>query len=290
MWRILFAAVFWGFNWPAVKILLGGASPWTLRAAGLAGGFCVLLVILAVMGRSLRLPAAAVRPVVVGGLLNIVGFNVCAVFAQLTMPTSRAAIVTFTMPLWAQLFGWIWLGEKLDRLRLVSLSLGMGGLGLLSVPFWPVIAAGGVPFGLVYALGAAIFWALGTVYLKRNPIPGEPLAGVAWQIFVGAVVCTLAMLAFETPYLDLSDPKRFTAFVYHIVLPQGIVYVVWFALLTRVAASTAALGTLLIPIFGVIGAVVLLGDRPTTLDMAGLALILAAVGGDTLFRRRIAAG
>ena len=43
MWRIWAAALFWGLNWPVIKVLLTGAGPWTLRAAGLTGG-AVLLV------------------------------------------------------------------------------------------------------------------------------------------------------------------------------------------------------------------------------------------------------
>jgi drug/metabolite transporter (DMT)-like permease len=44
-----------------------------------------------------------------------------------------------------------------------------------------------------------------------------------------------------------------------------------------VSVSTTALGTLLVPIFGVLGAVVLLGERPSAVDLVGFALILAAV-------------
>lgn len=286
MWRIWFAACFWGFNWAAVRLLLDGISPWTLRAIGLTGGFALLSTLVLVTGRSLYVPGSSVRRVLIGGALNIMAFNIFAVFAQLSMPTSRAAIVTFTMPLWAALFAWIWLAEPIDRARALSLTLGAFGLALLSVAFWPTLARGGIPWGLLYALGAAICWALGTVYLKKYPIGGDPLAAIAWQVGVGAVACTLAMLAFETPRIDLSDPKRMVALAYHIILPQGLVYVVWFGLLDRVPASTAALGTLLIPIFGVIGAIAILGDWPTPLDVAGLALILAAVGGDAIWRRQ----
>ena len=38
MWRIWIAALFWGLNWPAVKLALAGFSPWTLRAVGLGLG------------------------------------------------------------------------------------------------------------------------------------------------------------------------------------------------------------------------------------------------------------
>ncbi len=284
MWRIWAAALFWGLNWPAVKIILGTSGPWTLRAAGLTGGAALLLAYAQLTGQSLAVPRTHWRTLAFGGLFGVAGFNICAVFAQLSMPTSRAAILTFTMPLWVALFSWLFLAERLDGLRVASLTLGALGLGLLSVPFWPVIQTGGVPFGLVYVLGAAITWAAGTIILKRWPVHAEPIAITAWQVVVAAVVCTIGMLILERPYLDLSRPEAAAAFAYHIVLPQAAAYVLWFNLVGRVPASTAALGTLLIPIFGVSGAIILLGDWPTVLDVAGLALILVAVGLDQIIR------
>ncbi len=286
MWRIWVAALFWGLNWPAVKIILGTAGPWTLRAAGLSGGAVLLLAYGRMSGTSLAVPRADWPTLAIGGVFGVAGFNICAVFAQLSMPTSRAAILTFTMPLWVAVFSWLFLNETLDRLRLTSLGLGAIGLGLLSVPFWPQISQGGVPFGLVYVLGAAITWAAGTVILKRWPVGAEPVAITAWQVVVAAVVCTVGMLLVERPYLDLSRPEAAIAFAYHIAMPQAAAYVFWFTLMGRVPASTAALGTLLVPIFGVVGAIALLGDWPTPLDVAGLCLILVAVGLDQVIRGR----
>ncbi len=284
MWRIWGAALFWGLNWPAVKIILGASSPWTLRAAGLSGGAALLLAYGRLSGQSLHVPREHWRTLAFGGLLGVAGFNICAVFAQLSMPTSRAAILTFTMPLWVALFSWLFLGEKLDRLRIASLGLGAIGLGVLSMPFWPIVKAGGVPFGLIYVLGAAITWAAGTVVLKRWPVQAAPFAITAWQVVVAAVICTVGMLILEQPYLDLTRPEAALAFAYHIVLPQAAAYVLWFSLVGRVPASTAALGTLLIPIFGVAGAIALLGEWPTLIDVLGLGLILAAVGIDQIVR------
>jgi drug/metabolite transporter (DMT)-like permease len=284
MGRMWLAALFWGFNWPAVKIMLDAASPWTLRAAGLAGGGIILLTGASFAGRQMTIPRAAWRRLAVASALNVLGFNVCSVFAQLSMPTSRAAILTFTMPLWAALFAWLFLGEQLDARRRASLALGALGIAVLSVPFWPIVQAGGLPWGLVYVIGAAVSWALGTIWMMAKPIAADPIAVTAWQVALAAVACAICMALFETPRLDLSSPQVAAAFAYHILLPQCVAYVLWFTLLREVAASKAALGTLLIPIFGVAGSILLLGDWPTGLDVVGLALILAAVANDQILR------
>jgi drug/metabolite transporter (DMT)-like permease len=285
MWRMWLAAMMWGVNWPAVKIMLATSSPWTLRAAGLAGGGAILLAGVKLSGRSLAIPRDQWGRLAVASALNVFGFNVCSVFAQLSMPTSRAAILTFTMPLWAAFFAWLFLGETLDRRRLLSLALGAIGIGFLAVPFLPIIQAGGLPWGLVYVLGAAVTWALGTVWMKARPIAADPIAVTAWQVALAAMACTVFMAALERPYLDLTQPAAAAAFLYHITLPQCLAYLLWFGLLRQVSASRAAIGTLLIPIFGVLGSIAILGDWPTLLDLVGLALILAAVAMDQVMRR-----
>lgn len=289
MWKLWAATFFWGLNWPAVKLILPTAAPWTLRAAGLTGGAVLLTLAVRFSGQSMAIPRREWGRLAVASLLNIAAFNICAVFAQLNLPTSRATIITFTMPIWAAVLGWMFLGERVDRLKAASLALGVAGLCMLAVPFWPVIRDGGVPIGVVYALGAAIAWAAGTVWLRGYPLSSPAMSSTAWQVILGAAVCTLGMLAFERPYLDLSRPEAAIAFAYHIALPQALAYVLWFGLIRDVPASTAALGTLLIPIFGVAGAVLILGDRPTALDLAGLALILSAVAIDQIFRVKLVA-
>ena len=277
MWRIWLAALFWGLNFSAVKTLLEDTAPWTLRSAGLVVGGLLLMATTRLAGKSLAVPRSHWRPLVLAAMLNVVGFNVFAVFAQLTMPASRAVIMIYTMPLWSVIFARIILGEAIDGLRWGALALGAGGIALLAQPFWWQALAGELPLGFAFVMGAAISWAAGTVYTKRAAIPGDPLAITAWQIGLGAVATTVGMLAFETPRLDVWRPEIAATFAYHVVFPQAAAYVLWFGLMTRVSASTLALGTLLVPVFGVMGAVVLLGERPTLGDMAGFVLILAAV-------------
>jgi drug/metabolite transporter (DMT)-like permease len=276
VWRIWLAALFWGLNFPAVKILIGGISPWTLRAIGLTFGGVLLATVTVASGQSLAIPKRHWRDLAIAGLLALAGFNMCAVFAQLLMPASRAAILIYTMPLWSVLLSWLILGEQIDRLRAQSLAVGGHGLALLSIPFWLQLQSGEPPYGLVFVLGAAISWAFGTVYLKRSRIEATPLAITTWQVLAGAAVTTIGMLLFETPRIELT-PTITATLAYHVIFPQAVAYALWFGLMARVSASTAAIGTLLVPIFGVIGSVILLSEQPTALDLVGFGLILLAV-------------
>jgi drug/metabolite transporter (DMT)-like permease len=255
----------------------GRGWPVDIASGGPRFGSLIFKLLTLASGQSLSIPKSQWWALAIAGLFNVAGFNICAVFAQLSMPTSRAAIVTFTMPVWSSLLAWAWLGDRIDHIRGLSLIVGSTGLAVLSMPFWSTLQGGAVPFGLIFALGAAISWAVGTVYIKFRPIAGDPIAVTAWQIGVGATVCASGMAMLESPRIDLSQPVIVCALIYHVVFCQAIAYALWFGLVRRVSASTAALGTMLIPIFGVIGAILILGERPTSLDLGGFALVLAGV-------------
>lgn len=284
MWRIWAAALFWGLNWPAIKILLTGASPWTLRAAGLSAGTLLLAGATLAMGQSLRVDRRYWASLVVAGLLNVAAFNVLAVFAQMTMTASRAAILTYTMPLWSVLFGSLVLGERIDIVRGFVLALGAAGIALLAAPFWPSIVSGRIPPGLAFVLASAITWAAGTVYLKWATPQGDPLALTTWQFVIGAAAATLGMLAFESPRLELGRPDLLAVFIYHVVFPQAAAYALWFDLMARIEASKAALGTLLVPIVAVVSSSLWLGEKLSLLDFSGFAAILGAILIDQGFR------
>lgn len=267
-------ALLWGFNWPAVKIALGEIKPWTLRASGMAlGGLC-LVAIAALRGQSIAVKRSQWLGLGAAGLLSIAAFNILLAFAQLSAPTSRAAIITFTMPIWTVLFARILLKEPLDGRRQLGLALGIAGLVALG---WPIIRAGDISIGLLYALLAGICWALGTIISKRFPVDAPPLAVAAWQLLTGAACAAAGMLAFEGVELPHElKPATIMAFLYHVLFAQALAYVLWFAALSRLPAGTASLGTLMVPAIGVAGAVFLLGEKPTLPDLAGLILVIGA--------------
>jgi drug/metabolite transporter (DMT)-like permease len=274
-------ALLWGFNWPAVKIALGEMPPFAIRMIGLGAGALVLLVVAVLFGRPLRVPRRDLKPLLVAGLLNIGVFNLAVVFAQLTTSTSRAAILTFTMPLWSVLFARLFLGERIDGRKAVALGLGMVGIGCLAAPLF---AGQGSAAGLIFPLVAALSWTAGTLYMKVHPITGDRVSNTAWQLMIAAGLSGLCfVVAGETLPATLSG-KVWLALGYHVVFATAMAYLLWFILLNRFSAGSAALTTLAIPVVGVLGAMALIGERPSLLDLAGFAAVMSAAA-LTMFSR-----
>ena len=107
--------------------------------------------------------------------------------------------------------------------------------------------------GIALALAAAILFALGSVRTKA-PLPIAPIAQVAWQVGLGCAPMMLFGLAVEQPDFSRLSSTGAAVLIYMTLGPMGLCYLTWFAALRRLPASTAALGTLIVPVIGVIAA------------------------------------
>ena len=282
-------AIAWGLNWPAVKIMLSVLPPFAARGLGLGAGV-VLLFGLALWRRLPLWPQRAAWPAVaIGGVLTVAVFNICTAFAQLTTSTSRAAVLTFTMPMMSAALAWWLLGERPDRRGALALALGGAGVVVLAVPVLQGLASplpGASAWGLLLPLGAALAWALGTVATKRWPPPGERIVLTAWQLGIGASVASLASLAFGEALPVVWPPQVLLALAWHVCIATAVAYVLWYRLLASASATVSSLTTLAVPVVGVIGAMALVGDRPSGTDWVGFGLVL---GGAALALLRIGA-
>ena len=274
-------AIAWGLNWPAVK---------TMLTLGLGLGV-LLLAGLALLRRTPLWPQRAAWPAIwVGGLLTVAVFNICTAFAQLTTSTSRAAVLTFTMPLMSAALAWWLLGDRPDRRSRVALGLGGLGVACLALPVLQALAAAAsgaarTPlWGLLLPLGAALAWALGTVATKRWPPPGDRIVLTAWQLGIGAAVAAVAALA-AGEHLPTVWPLRVqVALAWHVLIATAVAYVLWYRLLASATATVSSLTTLAVPVVGVLGAMALVGDRPSATDWVGFILVL---GGAALAMVRV---
>ncbi len=280
-------ALAWGLNWPAVKIMLSVLPPFLLRGLGLGGGALLLLALAMVQGKSPWPPRAGWPGVLVGGALTVAGFNFCTAFAQLSTSTSRAAVLTFTTPMMAAALAWVFLGERPGRRGGAALALGSVGVLVLALPVLVQAGHGGPLRGLLLPLAAALFWALGTVAAKRWPPQGDRIVVTAWQLLLGALSGGVAALAVGERLPTAWPAAVVLAMAYHVVIATSVAYVLWYRLLASASATASSLAVLAVPVVGVLGAMALVGDRPSAADWLGFALVL---GGAALVVLRLPQG
>jgi drug/metabolite transporter (DMT)-like permease len=271
---LVLLCLIWGVTWPMMKIALTEIPPLSMRTLTAGIGASGLVVICLITRRSLRVPAGkAWAHVVAASILNVTAFSLFTAFAQIAAATSRVAILTYAMPIWALVLAWVVLGERPSRIQTVAITLCAVGLAVLILP----LATGGVPIGLLLALASGFSWAAGTVYLKWARIEADPVGVATWQIAIAFFVIAGFMFAFDGG-LDLrrAHAGALWAVLFAGVAGNAIAYALWFDIVRRVSALTATLGVVGIPVIGVVSTMLILGERLTAADGIGFAFIFAA--------------
>jgi drug/metabolite transporter (DMT)-like permease len=265
----------WGFNWPIMKLVVVAVPPMIFRGLCLVPAAFGLFAIVRLSGQPLRVPPGRWGQMAALALTNVVGWNIFATYGVSLLPSGRAAILGYTMPLWSMLLSRWLLDEPLTRRRIVGLLLGMAAMGLLLAAELGTL--GSAPWGVLFMLVAAFCWGLGVVLYKRAPIDMPISALTAWQMLLGGVPILAAGLLFEpVDWGAVGEGPRF-GLVYNVFVAFLFCYWAWNRLVQMLPVAVSSLGSLIIPVVGVFSGMAILGERPHWQDFAALLLVLGAL-------------
>jgi drug/metabolite transporter (DMT)-like permease len=281
---LLTLSLFWGLNWPAMKISVSEIPPWTFRSYCIVLSGIGLLILAKANGFKLMLPFDKLKSLCLVALFSTTGWHLFSAHGVLRMNAGRAVIIAFTMPLWANILSALLLKERITSTRLLALGIGLGGIGLL---IWPELeAVGAAPLGVVFMLAAAVSWATGTVLIKRTDwdTPTTVLAG--WQLLLGGIPVVMGALFFEPAGFSLNvSAKAIFALTYTILFPMIYCHWAYFKLIRIFPAGIAAIGTLAIPVVGVFSSTLILNEPVGISEMVALVLVVAALTIALLFEK-----
>jgi drug/metabolite transporter (DMT)-like permease len=265
----------WALNWAFIKLLLREWPPLFSRGvSGVAAGV-LLAVIASTRGESLKVPRGAWGALLLAAFTNVFAWMGFGTAAMVDLSISEGTLLVYTMPIWAMLLSWPLLGTRPQGREYAALALGCAGIATLFAGDTLALGAGKLP-GVTLALAAAILFAFGSVRTKA-PLPMAPVAQVAWQVGLGCLPMVVFGLLVEEPDFGRLSSTGGAVLLYMTLGPMGLCYLTWFAALQRLPASTAALGTLTVPVMGVIAAAGVLGEPLGARQIIAAALTLGGV-------------
>lgn len=266
----------WGLSWPAMRIVFTELPVWQFRAVtSVIGG--VTLLAMGIGGRGgWRIPRPLWPALCTAALFNIATWNICVGYGLANIGAGQGAIIVYTMPVWTAVLSALVLHERMTARKVLALALGIAGvLLLLSANLG---AIGGRPVGIAFMFGASLAWAIGTIAVKRAVWPTNMSALAGWQLLIGAVPLAIVAVFAEKFTLDQMSERAAWASLYVVLGALVGGYSLWFRIVDRMPASIAAIGTLMVPVIGVISGALILGEVLGWREIAALALVLSAIG------------
>ncbi len=268
----------WGLLSPVGKILLEATTPMWVNVLRMALATAALSALwFRHVPDGLRLCR---RPWVV--LVALVGNGLSFslfLYAVERLPATYATLGFYTAPLWTAIIARVALGERVGwAFAPAVVALFVGGWYALGG------ASGGAdPLGLVLAVGSAIGWALYAVMLRQSSdIPARPF--LIAQFLIGTIYFLGGAVATEP--LPNLDEVRWPWMLLYVAIPTLGTLLLFNEALRRAPASLVNILVGVELAATVVFSMLLLGDRFTLMQAAGIGLVLAAVTAYLAWRER----
>lgn len=190
---------------------------------------------------------------------------------------SQAGMITAMMPLLVAIMAWIWLKETISRQTLIGFSLAIIGACWLSLASGTTTNAPNPLLGNFCEFLAMVCAAGYTVSLKHLSSNYPPLFLTAVQALIGSLFFFPFLLLPEVGFPTTWEPVPLLAVLYLGALISFTAYGCFNYGVSRVPASQAAGYVNLIPVFGVVLGMLILGDRLNLLQWLACALVFCGV-------------
>jgi drug/metabolite transporter (DMT)-like permease len=266
----------WGSTWAAIKIGVAEVPPYLFAFERAIVVASVLTVTVLVLRQSFpRTPVALVASAV-SGLFNI-GTSWALIFwAEQFVPSGLVAVFGAMAPVWTAILAHYFVhGDRLSRLKIVALMLGLVGTALLVGAPAPSEGPNALLATVLLAI-MPISWAIAAILIARYLSRESPIAVVGIGTWVGA--------AFLLPFAltQVGQPQHWTAsamiaFAYLVIGGScvGLVLNAW--LFRKLRPTTVTLSQVLIPTQALLIGGLALGEEFTLRMLAGAALVVSAV-------------
>ncbi len=276
--------VFWGSTYLAIKYAIETLPPFLMAGSRflLAGS---ILFLWARLSRDYETPKFEHwKTSFVVGTLLLLGGNGGVVLAQHFIPSSLAALLVATEPLWIVLLSWLWLKRSRPNWK-VALGLAFGFAGV-----WMLI--GGRPtngatsggsgqwIGIIAVIVGAFSWAAGSVYGLRSSTPKSSLLTAGMQMIAGSV--SLLLVGLIRGEVSTFDPAAVSSssligLTYLIIFGSLIGFTAYSWLLKNARPSMVATYAYVNPVIAVLLGWLIAGESMTGPMLIGAGIVVGSV-------------
>lgn len=279
--KILLVVMIWGFNFVAIKIGLSGFPPLFMVVVR----FTLVFFPAALFVKRPKIPARYLM--VYGFFLGIGQFGFLFYAISIGLPAGVASVLLQSQVVFTLILSAVLLKEKIAEIQILGILISVFGVLYLGGVFHAGSGLPLVPFFLAI-LAAFCFGASNVAYRvihDYNQSHGQVTDVTGILVWTGLYI-PLPMLAIslvlETPAVIWSAITQLqlpamVSIAYSVLLSTFVAYGLWNRLISRFSASRIAPFSLLVPIAGIIGAVLFLGEAVSLRQSFGILITIAGL-------------
>lgn len=284
---LVLLTLIWGINWPVMKVGVTGYPAFAFRSLCIWLALPVMALSIVGLKQSFVVPRAHWRELFWLAVTNAIIWQVMIMIAIANLSSGRAAILGYSMPIFSALLSVMFFGERLGPRQVLGVLAA--GVGVVLLLWHEVTALSGKPWGVLCALFAAATWSVGIRRMRTTKIPAPTLVLSFWMTVMTAVVLTVLTTVFERDAWAAPTPTVWATVAYNAVLVFGFATTTHLYLSRTLPPLAASLSVMMIPILGVFGGAVWLGEVLHWQDWAAVVLMVVAIGSVLLPARALVA-
>lgn len=260
----------WGMNWVVMKTANTFFPPITFVAYRFLFGALVLLSVW--FWLHLPLPKKKYWPwIFLTGILQMGLNNIAAQTSMLTLGAGMVSVLNYSMPIFAAVMAHFLLGERLTWRKGAGIVLAIAGMAVLMD-----VHAGGDVTAICIGLLSAVFWGLASIFVKLKLSDVNPISLTTWQM-VCASLSLLAYTAIVPQGEVIWNTESVLCLIYNGVLASALAFFLWSWILQHIEVSKASVAVLAVPVVGVVGGILCLGEPMTLHIFFGMLMIMAGI-------------
>ena len=272
----LLLGFFWGSSYLFIKLAVDDFGTFTLVALRLVVGAILLWLVIRIAGQRLPRERRIYGHLVVMSIINITIPFLLITWAEQSVESSLAAILTSPVPLFAIVLSALFLPDEPMRVNgLVGLAVGF--IGVVIITSRGLTGAGSSVIGEVALLGAALSYAAGAVYSRRNVRGLPPMIPAVFQVTFAAVIVGVFAILLEHPWTARPDAQAVFSILWLGILGSGVAYLFVFRLFAHWGATRTTLVAYLLPVVGIVLGYLVLAEPVDARLILGTALVIAGV-------------
>ena len=265
--------IVWSVVWPLFRFVVQEIPPLVFRVSAGIPAAILLLFIAKVTSEKLIIPKKKWVPLFFISIFNVTLWQVLMLYGVSMLGGGRAAVLGYTMPVWAVMVASIMGFEKITYSSFLALCLGVLGVISLTV---------GIDFfsnwiGVVVMLMAGFSWGIGTMILKYGGLNFNAFVIAGWQQLIGILPIIPFAILWDSNNIGNPDYRHFLVLLFAIFFSSAYTYWAYFVVLQNFTVTVTSISVMMVPVLALLIDVMYLGIKSSYYDLIALLLIVTSI-------------
>jgi len=265
--------IVWSVVWPLFRFVVQEIPPLVFRVSAGIPAAILLLFIAKVSSEKLIIPKRKWVPLFFISIFNVTLWQVLMLYGVSMLGGGRAAVLGYTMPVWAVMVACIMGFEKITYSSFLALCLGVLGVISLTV---------GIEFfsnwiGVLVMLMAGISWGIGTMILKYGGLNFNAFVIAGWQQLIGILPIIPFAILWDFNNIGNPDYRHFLVLLFAIFFSSSYTYWAYFVVLQNFTVTVTSISVMMVPVLALLIDAMYLGIKFSYYDLIALLMIVMSI-------------